>query len=98
MGKTQLSCGLIVLRGNFEEDFTRLAVCSFDCIHHAGAALGRNRQTIHQNNHRLAEVDVEQRFRSRELKHPPTLIQAVESSLPQIEEACLERFGELCAL
>src|SRR5438445_304764 len=48
---------------------------------------------IYQSEQKLREVDLQQRFRGRELVNFTVLIQTIESLLAQLEQPRLERFG-----
>ena len=75
----------------FENHFARLAISDLDRVDNARALVRRDDQTVHQPKHRHGEIDVQQRLRSRELKHLPVLKQPVEPAFAQIEQARLHR-------
>ena len=57
----------------------------------------RNDQAIHEYEDRLAEINIEQRFRRGELEHLPRLIEPVEAGLAQIEEPIPQRLTEFAS-
>src|SRR6266404_2697492 len=54
--------GLVVAWGSLEDDFSGLAIADFDGIYDAGAGVSGYDQAVDQQEHWLAEVDVEQRL------------------------------------
>src|SRR5579863_558076 len=76
---------LLLARGSLENNLARFAIADFDRIHNPCPRLPRNHQAIHQQKNRLREINVEQRFWSRELEDLALLIKPVEASGAQIE-------------
>src|SRR5208283_219253 len=73
-------------RGAFENHFAGFAIADLDRVHQPLVQLRPNRDAIHQDEHRPAEIDIEQRFRRRELERPPGLKQPREALLAQFEQ------------
>ena len=69
-----------------EDHFAGLAVTDLDRVHQPLVQFRPDRQAVHQHEQRLAEVDIQQRFRSREFEQTPALEQPVEALLAQFEQ------------
>ena len=89
---------LVIARGDFEDHFARFTISRLNGIHDAGARLRGYRKAVHQNINRPIEVDLEKRFRRRELEDLTGLIEAVKASLAQIEQPGLNSFREFMRL
>ena len=87
LGKPQLLRRLIVTWGGLKDDLTGFAIADFDGIHDTGASVRSYDQPVHQEEHRLAEIDVEQGLGRGEFEDLAVLVEAVETALAQTGEA-----------
>src|SRR5205807_2021497 len=62
----------------FEDGFARLPIAGFHGIDNPLVKVGRNRNAIRKNPHRLVPVDIEQRFRRGKLEDLAVLPEPVE--------------------
>jgi len=81
-----LPCG-----GALEDDFAGFAVTYFDGVDQALVHLRANYDAVHQDEKRLGEIDLEQRFRRGEFEQAAGLIEAVEALLAQFEKMVAQR-------
>src|SRR5436309_1814604 len=58
----------VLARRGLKDDFAGFAVSQLDCIYNPRALVRRNRDAVHQRVYRLAEINIQQRFRRREFK------------------------------
>src|SRR5260370_37667383 len=86
LGKPQPLRNIAIGRSGFENDFARFAIADLDRIDDARALIGGDDKAIHQPKNRIRKVNVKQGFRSRELKHPSVLKEAVETPPSQIKK------------
>ena len=77
--------------GALENHFTSFAITDLDRVDQALVQFRADRDAVHQHENGLAEIDIEQRFRRRELEHPPGLKQPREALLAQFEEMIAQR-------
>ncbi len=83
LGETEPSRRLTVTRGGLKDDLAGLAIADFDGVHDAGAGVRGSDHSVHQQEDRLAEIDVEQRLWRGEFEDLVVLIEAVETALAQ---------------
>ncbi len=85
--EAQLLCRFAVARRRLKQHFSRLAITLLNGIHNPQPRLGRDRDAVDQHQHRLVEVQVQQRLRRGKLEHLSVLVQPVVAPRPQFEEA-----------
>jgi len=84
----------LVARNLLENHLARLAVSDFGGVHDPGAVLRIHHNPVQKHKHGQRKVQIEQRFRRRELEDAALLIETVEAGGAQFNEARFEGFGE----
>src|SRR6185437_3124949 len=80
-------------RGEFEDGFAGFAVGDLDAVHQAGAQFGGfgfEQEAVHQHKHGLVEIEVQERFRGRELDQFARLPEAIEAAGAELGQARLD--------
>ena len=76
-----------------ENRFTGFPVARFQSIDNALVVAGRDGYPVREHINRLRPINVEQRFRARELKHSSVLPQPVEATGAQFDQAVFGQTG-----